>query len=335
MKTHEVEMDKLVSQELRALLDTNPNLEPTTMLDGHKIVTLTIVNGEPHIVESAMPPEFDYDIPNLLDLVGTPIHRLYYILRDKSTFYKTSSALSSASIQAQMPTIVIEEGIQIETPSHPTMPEILNSTIAGNTNLRTQEDQNGMYRNLERMQEQLQQIAVSNPNVSPVIIKTAKETVVVSVVNGEVNIQASVQAGLPFLNVRDTIPGKLLLLTRGIQGLEAKLYGQVAAITVPKSMPKVSASEKLISQLVGIDCGNLAIYIRSRKKTLFLSGSEQSIIYKGRKFAVENDMLIESRASEDPAGYTKIEYGALNLNIQSVLQAFWALLSKTPENSET
>jgi hypothetical protein len=326
-------------QELQQLLQENPNLETTMMLDAGKVVTLTIVNGVPVITEDEMPVAFNYDLPDVADMHGTPVYRIYFLLRNVMVAEKEDKARAEAAsksvIQTQLrPVDAVEDGVRIEPPTMPPALEIISSFSSGSTDLRTQADNHGMYRHLEILQARYRELLAKNPDLDPILIRTASENLQVSTVRGEIVVQTSSVAGLNYVQVRDTPQCHLLQLARNIQGLEEKLYGSSVNITVKKAAPKVTAAETLARQLEELECGRLAINIRSRKKVLYLSGEEKLIVYRGTKSALENGKIVDEPSTQEPTGFTKVEYGALPKPVIAVLQAYWAYISPKAAKQE-
>jgi hypothetical protein len=152
--------------DLQALLDENPHLEPTAMLDGGQVATLTIVDGVPRITRDPMPETFNYDLPDVADMHGTPVYRIYHILKALNIFEEENKAMAAATAQMQAARVPAEEGVRIDPPTMPTTPEVVVSTVSGNTSLRNQEDKHGMYRHLESLQAQLRTILAKNPSMT-------------------------------------------------------------------------------------------------------------------------------------------------------------------------
>ena len=122
-------------EELQALLDENPHLESTAMLDSGQVATLTIVDGVPGITLNPMPESFNYDLPDVEDMHGTPICRIYHLLKNLNLFEEENKAMAAATAQMQAARVPAEEGVRIEAPTMPTAPEIVVSTVSGNTSL--------------------------------------------------------------------------------------------------------------------------------------------------------------------------------------------------------
>ena len=329
------DIEDRMREELQALLDENPHLESTAMLDSGQVATLTIVDGVPGITLNPMPESFNYDLPDVADMHGTPICRIYHLLKNLNLFEEENKAMAAATAQMQAARVPAEEGVRIEAPTMPTAPEIVVSTVSGNTSLRNQEDQHGMYRHLESLQDQLRATLAKNPELDPIIIKTAKENVEVSTSGGEFIVQSTTRTGQVYMQVRNTPQAHLLQMTRTIRGLEEKLYGSSACINVAKAPVKISASDNLARLLEEVECGNLAIHIRSRKKTLYLSGTEKVISYRGIQTSLEDGKLVDEEDNSAPTGCMQVEYGALPKPVSAVLQAYWAYISpKSPKRKE-
>jgi hypothetical protein len=320
-------------EELQALLDEIPQLEPTPMLDNGRMIILSIVDGIPQITCGPI-PEFDCDLPDVASKRGTPLFRIYHLLKDLASFEEENQTLSAAAMQIQAVAPTPAEGLRIEPPTMPSIPEIVISSAGGNNGLRLQEDKNGMYRNLESLQAHLRDALAKNPELPPLVIKTAKENIEVGVTGGELAIRRSAGPGQPYTQIRNTPQARLLLIARTIQGLEEKLYGSTVSIKVAKAPVKLSASENLAQTLDEISCGNIAVQIRSRKRTLYLSGTDKVITYRGLQTTLEAGKLIDENVSEEPTGYTQVEYGALPRSAAAVLQAYWAYISPKSAKKE-
>jgi hypothetical protein len=297
------------------------------MLDGGQVATLTIVDGVPRVTRDPMPESFNYDLPDAADMHGTPICRIYHLLKDLHIFEEENKAIAAATAQMRATRVPPEEGLRIEPPLMPATPEIVVSTVSGNTSLRTQEDQHGMYRNLESLQAQFRDTLAKNPELEAVTIKTARENMEVSTSGGELVVRNSARSGQAYMQVRNTPQARLLQMARTIQGLEEKLYGSSASIKVAKAPVKISAADNLARLLDVVECGNLAIQIRSRKRTLYLSGIEKVIIYRGIQTSWEDGQLLDEEDKGEPKGYMQVEYGALPKSVAAVLQAYWAYIS--------
>ena len=312
-------------EELQTLLEENPNLEPMPMQDNGQVVTLTIVDGIPAITQVEIPTAYSYDLPDISDIRGTSIYRIYQLLKSLKVLDGEPS-VEVATVQAQLPTQP-DAGVANETATEPTIPEIVHSTACGTVDIKTQEDRFGMYRNLERLQKQMQAILAANPELTPLVIKTATANIQIAVVGGSLELAPSTKKGKPYAQVSNGTHAQLLRLSRTIEGLEKKLYGSVVSITVAKAPVKVSAADNLASQLEELECGNLAVFIRSRKKILYISGTEKSISYRGTKTYLSGSEVKDKEASKDPVGYPSVEYGALPKSVASLLQAYWAYIS--------
>jgi hypothetical protein len=104
---------------------------------------------------------------------------------------------------------------------------------------------------------------------------------------------------------------------------------------VAKAPVKISASDNLARLLEEVECGNLAIHIRSRKKTLYLCGTEKVISYRGTRTSLEGGKLVDEEDNSAPTGCMQVEYGALPKPVSAVLQAYWAYISpKSPKRKE-
>lgn len=325
------DIEQQMREELQSLLEENPNLEPVPLLDQGQIVTLTIVDGIPAITLVDAPSSYTYDLRDISDLRGTALYRIYQLLKSLKILELESQAEHAGLTQSQV-TLVPDNNIRIEPPTAPDPVEIVSSAASGNMDIKTREDIHGMYRNLENMQAKLKELAAENPELDPLAIKTASTCIEVSIVGGKICVEPSNKKGQSYAQVSNTIHAQILRLTRTVEGLEKKLYGSSAAIKVAKTPVKISAAANLVRILSELECGNLAIFIRSRKQTLFLSGSAKTIHYRGIKTELEEENLNDKEYVREPSGYTKVEYGALPKDVITLLQAYWAYISpKSPK----
>jgi len=90
------DIEDRMREELQALLDENPHLESTAMLDSGQVATLTIVDGVPGITLNPMPESFNYDLPDVEDMHGTPICRIYHLLKNLNLFEEENKAMAAA-----------------------------------------------------------------------------------------------------------------------------------------------------------------------------------------------------------------------------------------------
>jgi hypothetical protein len=327
------DIEQQMREELQSLLEENPNLDPVPLLDHGQIVTLTILDGIPAITLVDAPSSYTYDLRDVSDLRGTSLYRIYQLLKSLKLLELESQAERSGLTQSQIE-IVPDNNIRIEPPTAPDPIEIVSSAASGNMDIRTREDRHGMYRNLENMQAKLREITAQNPELEPLVIRTATSNLTVSVVGGKLTIETSPTKGKSYAQVSNTLHAQLLRLSRTIEGLEKKLYGSSTEIKVAKTPVKISAADNLTRILTELECGNLAIFIRSRKQTLYISGTNKTIHYRGIKTTLEDDTLVDKEFTKEPSGYTKVEYGALPKEVITLLQAYWAYISPKSSKQE-
>jgi hypothetical protein len=318
--------EQQTGEDLQALLDQNPQMDPTPMLDDGRMVILSITDGIPHVTNSPA-PSFDCKLPDAGSQAGSTASRIYQLLKSLALHEEETQALSDATMQIQTTPPPPIRGIRIEPPTTPSIPEIVLSAASGNMSLQLQEDKNGMYRNLESLQASLRDLLAKNSELTPIAIKTARENFEVSVTGGQLHICPSEAEGQPYLAVRTTPQARLLQIARTIQGLEEKLYGSNVSIRVAKPPVKLTAAQNLAQMLDEIAGGNIAIYIRSRRTMLYLSSTDKMITYRGVQTSLERGQLVDQNITEEPSGYTKVEYGALPKQVTAVLQAYWAYIS--------
>ena len=321
-------------KELQELLDENPNLEPTQLVDGAQVVTLTIVDGVPHLASSPVPDAFSYDLLDITEMHGTPIYRIYKILRELNIGDSETTVSTVATVQVNNELPEVSPEVKLSTPSKPNATAVVHSILSHNTNLKTKEDKFGMYRNLEGLQAQLKGFLKQTPELPAMIISTTSGSVEVAVVGGKASLTPTTRKGKPYGEVKSMPHARLLVLVRSIAGLENRLYGNAAVLEVTPPPVKISSEENLARFLTSVECGNLVVRIRSRKQDLYLSGLEKFIIYRGFRYDLEENQVVKTTAKSLPSGFVKIEYGALPQNAVSVLTAFWAYISPKQNNNE-
>jgi hypothetical protein len=326
--------EQQMGEDLQALLDQNPQMDPTPMLDDGRLVILSIIDGIPHVTNSPA-PTFDCKLPDAGSQAGSAASRIYQLLKGLTMHEEETQVLSDAAMQIQTAPPPPIRGIRIEPPTTPSTPEIVLSAASGNMSLQLQEDKNGMYRNLESLQASLREQLAKNSELSPIVIRTTRENFEVSAAGGQLHICPSEAEGQPYLAVRTTPQARLLQIARTIQGLEEKLYGSNVSIRVAKPPVKLTAAQNLAQMLDEIDGGNIAIYIRSRRTMLYLSSTDKMITYRGVQTSLERGQLVDENTTEEPSGYTKVEYGALPKPVTSVLQAYWAYISPKSAKQES
>lgn len=320
------DIEQRLKSELQTLLEENPELEPTQLIDGDNLIILAVENGIPRLTERPRPESSDYDIPCVTDLHGTPIYRIYNLLQTLKFLDEERNQTDAADILARTSEEAGTE-IRIDPPCMPPMPEIITSIVSGNTDLQNKPSQHGMYRNLESLHHRFRELLKAQPNLEPLRLSTAKKNVEISVVDGDLRVQPTGEPCQPYLDVRDTPQVRLYTLDRSVRGLERKLYGHVSEIKVGKSSGKSKAEEKLVCSLAQVDCGNVSILIRRSRKTLFLSGSAKHIIYGDLKIVLTEEGTLRQEDGSEPVGYATMEYGALPPNVKQVLNALFAYLS--------
>ena len=166
------------------------------------------------------------------------------------------------------------------------------------------------------------------------MIKTAKENIEVSVTGGELAIQRSAGPGQAYTQIRNTPQVRLLLIARTIQGLEEKLYGSTVSIKVAKASSQAERVRK-----PGPDAGRNKLREHRRpdpepEGIRTCSATDKVITYRGLQTTLEAGKLIDENVSEEPTGYTQVEYGALPRSVAAVLQAYWAYISPKSARKE-
>ena len=311
---------------LQELLKDNPEIELTQFVDGDKLVTLLVESGVPTLTESAIAESSNCNLPSITELNGAPACRIYSLLRTLKFLDEGRNQEGAAAILSRTSEELGKE-IQFQPPFMPPSSEIIASTVSGNTDMRNKPDQRGMYGRLESLQQRFRELLKAHPDLKPMRLRTAKEKLDISVVDGALCIQPTCEPCQPYLDVRDAPQVRLYMLDRSIRGLERKLYGQVSEIKVVKSSGKSKAQEKLARALAQVDCGNLSIFIRRSRKTLFLSGPERHIIYGDLRIALTAQGTLREEEGSAPVDFTEMEFGVLRPNVRQVLKAFFAYLS--------
>lgn len=323
-----------IRKELQELLEENPNLEPTQLVDGAQVVTLTIVEGVPHLATSPVPDAFSYELLDITEMHGTPIYRIYKILRELNVIDDDAAVSTIATVQTNNDAPEVSAEIRLSSPVKPNANAVVHSILNQNTSLKTKEDKFGMYRNLEGLQAQLKGFLKQTPELTGMTIATTNGSVEVSIVSGKAVLTPSSRKGKPYGEVKSLPHARLLVLVRSIAGLEKRLYGNAAVLEVTPPPVKISSEENLARLMTNVECGNLMVRIRSRKADLYLSGLEKFIIYRGLRYDLEDNQIVKSTAKSLPSAFVKIEYGALPQNAISVLTAFWAYISPKQNNNE-
>lgn len=312
--------------DLQALLEDKPEIEPTQFIDGDKLVILMVESGVPALTESAIAESSDYNLPSITGLNRAPACRIYSLLRTLKFLDEDRDQDGAASILSRTSEDLANE-IQFQPPFMPPSSEIIASTVSGNTDMRNKPDQQGMYGRLESLQQRSRELLKAHPHLEPMRLRTAKEKLEISVVDGALRVQPTSEPCQPYLDVRDAPQVRLYMLDRSIQRLELKLYGQVSEIKVVKSSGKSKAQEKLARALAQVDCGNISVFIRRSRKMIFLSGPERHIIYGDLKIALTAQGTLREEEGSAPVDYAEMEFGVLPPDVRQVLNAFFAYLS--------
>jgi hypothetical protein len=320
---------------LQALLEDNPEIEPIQFIDGDKLVTLMVESGVPILTQSAIAESSDYNLPSITELNGAPVCRIYSLLRtlkflDGDRNQEGAAAILSKTSDSSSREHQSEElgkEIQFQPPFMPPSSERIASAVSGNTDMENRPDHQGMYGRLESLEQRFRELLKTHPHSEPMRLRTAKEKLEISVIDGTLRVQPTCEPCQPYLDVRDAPQVRLYMLDRTIQSLERKLYGQISEIKVLKSSGKSKAQEKLACALTQVDCGRLSILIRRSRKTLFLSGPERHIIYGDLKVALTAQDALREEEGSAPVDYAETEFGVLRPNVRQVLKAFFAYLS--------
>ena len=166
--------------ELQELLDENPQIAPTQFIDGDKLATVSVAEGVPQIAKSELPAATRYDCPHITELHGTPVYRIYSIMQSLQCLSAERQQEGAAQILTQ--TAVGEvEGVRTEPPQLPPAPEVINSTVSGDVDLRSKPNACGMFRNLEALEQRYQEMLAQHPELEPLILQTPKGPVEIRV----------------------------------------------------------------------------------------------------------------------------------------------------------
>lgn len=322
-----------LEEELQELLDQNPQMAPLQFLDGTDIVTMSVTDGIPKVHLAPVPDETDYNLPHISDLQGQPVYRVYNILRTIKFISEESQQTAAADIFVESQ-LSPEESIRIVPPEMPPAPEVVVATVSRNHSLKTETDQFGMFRNLESLRNKRIELLAKHQNLPVLLLKTAKENLAISVVDGVLNIQPVKEPGIPYVKVMKAEQVQLYQLQRSIQGLEEKLLGSSGEVKIVRN-PAAKVEDTFAKALQELTCNNISVVIRRTRKTLFIGGPEQELIYGTTRWRVEDGILhIEEGIEADATAYTKMEYAALPPNVKALLSTFFAYLSARESKKE-
>ncbi|HVM47974.1 MAG TPA: hypothetical protein VMU04_08100 [Candidatus Acidoferrum sp.] len=326
------EIEQHVREELQQLLDESPQLAPTQFIDGDKLTTVAVCDGVPQIAKSELPATTRFACPSLAQLHGTPVCRIYNLMQSLRRLNEERQQEAAAQILSQ--TAVEEvDGVKMEAPQLPPSPEVINSTIGGETDLRTKPNGHGMFQNLQALQQRFHQLLAQHPELDPLVLGTPKGSVEIRVAGQRLSLNPTPLPGHPYSEVHQTPQVRLYLLHKTIQGLEAALCGKAAEIEVTRPGRRHRAAEKLAQHLGQMKCGNLVVPVRRSRKNLFVGGPAREIIYPPMKVRLTpQGALAEEEAQQEPLGHTRVEYGALLPEVKALLSAFFAYLSSKVSN---
>ena len=326
------EIEHRVSEELQQLLDENPQLAPTQFIDGDKLTTVAVCDGVPQIAKSEIPAAIRFDCPHITQLDGTPVCRIYNLMQSLQCLNEECQEEAAAQILSQA---AVEEvdGVKMEAPQLPSSPEVINSTLSGETDLRTEPSAHGMFQNLQALQRRFHQMLAQHPELDPLALRTPKGSVELRVSGQRLSLNPTPLQGRPYAEVHQTPQVRLYLLHKTIQGLEAALCGMSGEIEVTRPGRRHRAAEKLAQHLEQLKCGNLVVPVRRSRKNLFVGGPAREIIYPPTKVRLTHQGgLAEEEAQQEPLGHARVEYGALLPEVKALLSAFFAYLSSKVSN---
>lgn len=165
-----------VREELQQLLDENPRLAPTQFIDGDKLTTVAVCDGVPQITKSELPAFTRFDCPHLTQLHGTPVCRIYNLMQSLQCLNEEHQQEGAAQILSQ--TAVEEvDGVKMEAPQLPSSPEVISSTLGGETDLRPKSSAHGLFQNLQALQQRFREMLAQHPELEPLVLRTPKGSV--------------------------------------------------------------------------------------------------------------------------------------------------------------
>ena len=238
----------------------------------------------------------------------------------------------AAQILSQTP-VEEAEGVRMETPQLPHSAEVINSTAGGDVDLRIKTNAHGMFQNLEALQQRFQDMLAQHPELEPLVLRTPRGSVELRVTGKRLSLSPTLLVGRPYLELQEAPQVRLYMLHKTIQGLETSLCGQAGEIEVTPPGRSHRAEEKLVHHLAQVKCGNLVVPVRRSRKNLFVSGPAREILYLPVKVRLtDQGDLVEKEAQQEPAGHTRMAYGALPPEVKALLSAFFAYQSSKVSN---
>jgi hypothetical protein len=327
------DIEHRVREELQELLDAHPQIAPTQFIDGDKLATVSVAEGVPQITKSELPAATRYDCPHITELHGTPVHRIYNLMQSLQCLSEERQQEGAAQILTQ--TAVGEvDGVTIEPPQLPPAPEVINSTVGGDVDLRSKPNAGGLFRNLAALEQRYQEMLAQHPDLEPLILQTPKGPVEIRVAEKRLALSATPLPGRPYAEVQQTPQVRIYVLRKTIQGLESALCGEAGEIEVNRPVRRNRTQANLIHHLRQVKCGNLVVLVRRSRKNLFVCGPAREILYLPVKVRVtDQGNLAEEETQQEPTGYTRKEYGALPPEVKALLNAFFAYLSSQVSNA--
>lgn len=326
------DIEQRLGTELQGLLDEHPHLEPTQFIEGNKLVTVSVDDGIPQIAISLLPAATQYECPDLTELHGSPVYRIYNIMQSLECLDEERLQQGAAHILARTPVEEVEEA-RMENPEMPPAPEVLNSTVDGTADLRTRSGDFGMFRRLETLQQKYQDTLAQHPDLETLILQTARGAVEIRVANKRLSVGSSPLQGRPYIEMHATPQVRSYLLHKTIQGLEAALYGEAKPIEVTRSIHRNKAEANLTRQLQQVQCDKLVVPIRRSRKNLYISGPAREMTYLPLRIRItEQGLCADEQDQIEPSGHVRMEYGALPADLKQLLNAFFAYLSSRMSN---
>jgi len=326
------DIEQRLGTELQGLLDDHPHLEPTQFIEGNKLVTVSVDDGIPQIAISLLPAARQYECPDVTELHGSPVYRIYNIMQSLQCLDEERLQQGAAHILARTPVEEVEEA-RMENPELPPALEVLNSTVDGTADLRTKSGDFGMFRRLETLQQKYQDTLAHHPDLETLILQTARGAVEIRVANKRLSAGSSPLQGRPYMEVHATPQVRIYLLHQTIQGLEAALYGEAKPVEVTRSIHRNKAEANFTRQLQQVQCDKLVVPIRRSRKNLYISGPAREMTYLPLRIRItEQGLCADEQDQIEPSGHVRMEYGALPADLKQLLNAFFAYLSSRMSN---
>lgn len=326
------DIEQRLRTELQRLLDQNPDLGPVQFIESNQIVTVSVADGIPQIARSSFTAAIPHGQPQITELHGTPAYHIYNLMQSLQCLDEERLQQGAAHILTIAPVEEVEAA-RLENPQTPSPFEIVNSTMHGTADLRTQPGDNGMFHHLDLLQKKYRETLSQQPELEALVLRTPKGAVEIRVTNAELFIGPSLLQGQPYMEVYETPQARIYLLHKTIQGLETALYGESKAIEVKRSAHRNKAEENLVRHFQNLQCEKLVVPIRRSRKNLYISGPSREITYLPLRVRMaELGLFVDQQVQNEPSGYLRMEYRALPTDLKQLLSAFFAYLSSRMSN---